>query len=121
MKGQALITLLFFVIIGTTITSAAVAILLINSRAASEFEQGTNALAISESGMENALIRILRDPTYTGETLSIGGGTAAITVTQGSSVVATSEGKIGNFSRKVQVNAGYTSGVLTISSWKEIP
>jgi hypothetical protein len=119
-KGQALVTLLFFVVIAVTVTSAAVILILNTNLGTSKFEQGTEAYYIAESGMENALLRMLRDPNYTGEVLSIGGGTATIQVTGTDPKIATSEGKIGTFDRKVEVVAGYVTGIMTVNSWKEI-
>ena len=84
-SGQTLVLLLVFVAITITITSAAVAMMIINSQSGSRFELREITYTVAESGAENALLRLLRDPDYTGETLTIEDGTATITVT-GSSV-----------------------------------
>lgn len=120
LRGQALVTLLFFMIIATTITTAAVAVVLVNSLSATGEQQGTIALTVAESGAENALLRLLRDPNYSGETAPIGEGTAAITITGTNPLVITSVGTVGNFVRKVQVQAVYTNSVLSVSSWQEV-
>jgi hypothetical protein len=119
-RGQALITLIFFIIVGVTITSTAIIIILINSQAASKLEQGTMALSIAESGAENAILRLLRNPAYSGETLSVGDGTAVIYVNSEEPKIITSEGKLGNSIRKIRVQIGYNNNILTIQSWKEI-
>ena len=119
-RGQALITLLFFVLISLTITSAAIIIIIINSTSVSRFQEGTLAYYLAESGVENALLRLLRDPNYTGETLTIGSGTAVITVTgiNPKTVVVVSQN--GNFKRTVQAQMSYNNGYYTFSNWKEI-
>src|ERR1700722_5696827 len=71
-RGQALITLLFFAIVGITVTSAAVVMILVNSLSGTKQQQGDIAYDIAQSGAENGLIRLLRDPSYTGETLAVG-------------------------------------------------
>ncbi len=126
-RGQALVTLLIFMIVGITVTTAAVVILLTNSIGASKVEQGTISYYVAESGAENGLLRLLRNPTYCGETLPIDSGTATIEVSDGgggfsgtSPITITSTGNMGNFSRKVRVIATYISNILTISSWKEV-
>ena len=119
-KGQALITLLFFTVLGITLISTAVAVVTINSLAASKLDQGINAYYIAESGAENAYIRLIRNPAYTGESLPVGSGTAVITVTGTSPYVIQSKGNVGNFTRTVEVDLTYSSGKYTVIKWTEI-
>ena len=115
--GQALLTFLIFVLISLTITSAASVVSVINSQSSEKIEQGTVATQAAESGAENALLRLLRDPSYTGETLAIGTSSIVITIS-GSTITAVATN--GNFQRQIQVVTSYTNNVLTITSWKEL-
>jgi hypothetical protein len=117
--GQALITLLFFVLISLTITSAAIIIIITNSLSASKFMEGDLSYYAAESGIENALLRLLRDPNYTGETLTIGDATALITVSGNNPKTVVSIGQNGNFKRKVSAQMTYSNGYYTFSNWKE--
>ena len=119
-RGQSLVILLVFIAIAITVTSAAVVMMIVGSTAASKYEQGQTAYATAESGAENALLRLLRDPNYAGETLTIGSDTATITVTGTNPKTVTSTGVSGGFTRQVQVVAGYTNGILTVTSWSEV-
>ena len=121
-RGQALITLLFFVIIAVTVTSAAAVIVMVNNLNATRFQQGTLAYEVAESGAENGLLRLLRNPNYTGETLTVGSGTATITVTGGgvNPYVITSKGQVGDYIRTVQITASYVNNILTATSEQEI-
>jgi len=119
-RGQALITLLFFMVIAITITTASVVILFITMSNATKFEQGTRSYYIAESGVENALLRLLRDPSYVGETLSVGEGTATITVSGTTPYIIRSVGEIGNFQRTLQTEATYANGVLSVGEWREL-
>lgn len=119
-RGQAIVTLLFFMIVAITITSGAIIIILTNSLSATKFDQGNETYYIAESGAENALIRLLRDPNYTGETLAIDSGNATISISGTNPKIITSIGKIDNFSRTIQITADYTNNILTVQSWKEI-
>jgi len=119
-KGQALITLLIFVVISISITSAAVMIIIINSISSTRYQEGVISYYIAESGLENASLRMLRDPNYAGETLAVGGGTAVVVVTGSNPKIATSTGTIGNFKRKVQVKMNYNGGYYTFSEWREV-
>src|SRR5437879_2153208 len=77
-NGQALITLVFFMVIGITIISAATLVLSTNVSSAGAAEQGMMAYYAAESGAENGLLRLLRNPGYTGESISVVGGTVTI-------------------------------------------
>jgi hypothetical protein len=117
--GQALITLLFFVLISLTITSAAIIIIITNSLSASKFVEGDLSYYAAESGIENALLRLLRDPNYTGETLTIGDATALVTVSGDNPKTVVSIGQNGSFKRRVSAQMTYNSGYYTFSNWKE--
>ena len=119
-KGQALVTLLVFIATATIITAAATTVTLINSQSTGKFAQGESALTIAQTGADNAILRILRDPngTYTEEgPITIGSGTVTITVSGSSVKTITSEGKDGNFIRKVQVVGTFVNNTFTVSSW----
>lgn len=115
--GQALVTLLFFVIIGVTIISAEAIVLYTNILAASTVEQGVDAYYIAESGIEEGLLRLIRDPSYTGGTLLVGTGSVVIEVNGG---IITATGTSNNAVRKIQVKTTSTNGALSIDSWEEI-
>lgn len=123
-QGQALITLLFFVIIASTITSAAIVMILISSYSGLRLQQGMSAYAIAQSGTENAMLRLVRNPSYTGETLTVGQGTATIQVTgagtSGSPYIIVSTGKLGNFVKKLQTSATYSNNLFVPSKSVEI-
>lgn len=119
-QGQTLLMLLVFMIIAITITSAATMLIVVNSANTQKLEGGSIAYQIAESGIENALLRLLRNPNYTGEArLTIGSGTADISVSGSNPYTITSIGKSGSFSRTLQVIVNY-NGNMTISSWREV-
>ncbi len=117
-----MITMLYIMVIGVLVATGAVYALFNNTSVASMDELGLLAHSAAESGIENALLRLIRDPTYTGETLSFGNQrTAVITVTGASPQLITSVGTIDNVSRKVQAAVNYTNGTFTILSWADVP
>lgn len=107
-------------IIAIIVTTASVALVVNNSRGTDKLYQGTNALDIAESGAETAMIKLLRDPNFAGETLTIGTGQAVITVTGTNPKTVLSEGTLNNFTRTVQVTVDVSSNTVTVTSWKEI-
>lgn len=119
-KGQALVSLLVFVATAMIITAAATTVTIINSQTTGKFAQGEGALTIAQAGADNAILRILREPTYSGEVLTVAGGTATITVSGSLTKTITSEGRDGNFIRKIQVVGTYVNNVFAVSSWEVI-
>ncbi len=120
-KGQTLVSLMVFMVVAIIIITAAVAVTIINSKSTSKFYQGTVSYTLAEAGIENAIIRLLRDPDYTGETQILDGNTIEIQVSGGGGApyTITSSGTNGNFTRTIQATASYNDNVLTIASWQE--
>ncbi len=119
-QGSILIALLIFMIVGTTITTAAIMMMIDNTAISSNALIADQSLMIAESGAENAILRLLRDPGYTGEVLSVGDGQAVITVSGSEAIVVTSTGEIGVAQRIVEVQLERENGVLTVDAWREI-
>lgn len=117
-KGQALVSLMMFVLVAMTVITSTITSVISNTRASSEGQQAVDAYYVAEAGAENALMRILRDPSYTGETLPVGNNTALITVS-GSTI--TSTGQVNNLTRKIQVVTSYNNNQMIVTSWQEIP
>ena len=85
-SGQALVMLLVFVAAGVMITMVAVSLALVNYQLSAKQAQGEHAYFLAESGAENALIRLLRDSSYLGETMSFDGGTITATISGSPSI-----------------------------------
>lgn len=124
-KGQALITLVFFTVIATTVIGAAVLVVFTNISAASLIEQGLAAYTAAESGAEEGYIQLLRNPKLASnetfnELFNVEAGTVAVDINSGT---ITSTASLEKTVRKIQVQTIYNSGngSFTISSWKEIP
>ncbi len=119
-KGQALISLLAFIAMASVITTAAVSVAIITARSGDDFSQGNKALSAAQSGIENAILKLLRDDAYTGETMNIDSDSVTINVTGGGVKTITSSSVVGNFNRVVEVVGTFSNNTFTISSWKEI-
>lgn len=117
-----MITMLYIMVIGILVTTGAAYAVIANTQSTTSFETGARARQVAESGIENALLRMIRNPAYTGETLEVNPGeTATITVSTASGTVVTSLGVSGSTSRQIQASVEYNDGILTIQSWKELP
>ena len=120
-SGQTLVSLMIFMVTAIIIITAAVAVIIINSKATSKFYQGIVSYDLAEVGIENAIIRLLRNPSYTGETLVLEDKTVEIQVSGAGtgSYTIISSGTNGNFKRTIQATASYNDNILNISSWEE--
>lgn len=119
--GYVAVVLLVFVVVAVIISTAAMAMSMANLAGVSAYEQGAEALIVAQSGAENALLRLLRDPSYSGEVLPVGDGTATVIVT-GDETAATilAVGVVGTKKRKIEVEVERTMGVMSITSWLEV-
>lgn len=117
--GQTLIALLIFMMVIITLTTVAATITIVNVRSNNAFADGQQALSYAESGAENALMRLMRNPAYTGETITFADGTVTISVSGTTSKTIVSEGTSGNHRRTVTVTADHINNVLAPTSWSE--
>ena len=119
-QGQTLIMLLVFVVILMTVATGAVAVAITNSTGTAMLAQGEEVYHAAEAGADNAILRLLRNPNYSGEILPVGQGSAIITVSGGATKTITSQGVLGEFRRTIQVIGTYDHNVFSITSWQEI-
>ncbi len=119
-RGQTLIILLIYMVIAIIVTTASIALVINSSRGTDKVYQGANSLDIAESGAETAMIKLLRDPNYIGETVTVGNGQAVITITGTNPKIIVSKGTLNNFTRTIQVIVDTSNNILTATSWKEI-
>lgn len=118
--GQTLVILLTYMVIAIIVTTASIALIINSSKGTDKVYQGTNSLDIAESGAETAMIKLLRDPSYLGETLTVGNGQAVISITGSNPKTIISTGTLNNFTRTIQVIVDTSNNTLNATSWKEI-
>jgi hypothetical protein len=118
-----MITMLYVIVVGLLVTTGAAMAVIVNTQAATTYELGAFAQATAESGLENGLLRLIRNPAYTGETFAVDTGhTAVVTVASSSgTMIITSTGTVSSVTRQMEARVHYTNGILGIDSWKELP
>jgi len=79
-SGYMLTALLVFLVVILVITTTSVLVSVSSLRSETYFDSGSEALSAADSGAENAILRLLRDPAYLGETLPVGNTEVIITV-----------------------------------------
>lgn len=119
--GMALVVVLIIGVVGLIVLTLGLSVASVIAQSNLEFSEGMRAQHVAESGAENALLRVLRDPNYNGETLTVDGGTATITVEWSEPRVITVTGEVGTATRTIEIQTVDVDGVTTITSWKEVP
>lgn len=120
MSGQALTSVLILLTVGMSVISVSSGLINSSLQTTSKLFESNQAYLIAESGVEVALLQILRTPDYNGEVISFEIGTANITVTSTSPFTFVSKGILNNSQRSIQVIINYQNGIMTVQSWKEI-
>lgn len=120
-SGSILTALVVFVAIGLLITTSATVLLADQMLLSERDARSASLIYTAESGAENAILRLLRDPSYTGEQLLTPDGLAInINVQPGPTIVITSQVESNNLTRSVQVELTRLNGVLEVQSWQQI-
>lgn len=122
--GLALITVLMFGAVALIVIVFGTTLMVIQADVARQFLSSQKALTVAESGMENALLRLLRDPNYSGEILTLADGTATIEVTGSGldkTVTVTADTDFVLDSRRtIQAIITEENGRVMVNSWKEL-
>lgn len=120
-SGMALVTVLIFTAVAVIVITLGISLVVIQADSAIAYSSGQETMIMAESAMENALIRLLRNPNYPGETLTFENGTATITVSgtnPNKLVDVTADGP--SSVRKLRVVFSDENGILQVGSWQEI-
>lgn len=76
---------------------------------------------VTYGALENAFIRLLRDPNYSGETLTLSPSTCYITVAGASTKTVVARCTDGTYVRKIQATVTFSSAIMSVSAISEIP
>lgn len=119
-KGYVLTSLLIFIVVIVLISTTSILVSISSMRGQTHFDSGRQALMAADSGIENAILRLLRDPDYNGETLEIDGTTVEILVEINNQFIITAVADSGAHEKTVRVTLDRVDGVLQIISWKTL-
>ena len=83
--------------------------------------RGASVFTTTQGCLEEAIHRLRKNNTYTGQTLSVGAGSCIISVSgSGSTRTITSTATIDSYTRKLEIIVDISNPVISISSWSEI-
>ena len=115
--GQTLVSLLVFSVVALAVTTTAISVTINTSQATQAVENRVYIQHAAQSGIENALLMLLRDPTYGGETITIDDVTIVTTIVGSDPYTITATADNTRFSHTEEAVVTYTNNILTISSW----
>ncbi|HUW21413.1 MAG TPA: hypothetical protein VMW41_01965 [Candidatus Bathyarchaeia archaeon] len=119
-KGQALLPLLIVIVIVLTIGTASIELAISNVVINRYFQEGLTGYFTVEAALENAFLRILRNPGYTGENLQINQASCTIEVSGMSPKIVSARCDTGRQIRKMQAEITYNQGIMTVGNIKEV-
>jgi hypothetical protein len=115
--GQTLVSLLVFSIVALAVTTTAISVTINTSQATQAVENRVYIQHAAQSGIENALLRLLRNPTYGGETITIDDVVVVTNIVGSDPYTITATADNTRFSHTEEAVVTYTNNILTISSW----
>ena len=118
-SGQALTSLLIIMFVGLTIIATSSALINTSLSSTASLLEANDAYVVAESGAEDALLKILRNPSYTGGTLPFITGQASVSIASTNPFTFVSQGTVGQHQRSIRVIINNNNGIMTVSSWKE--
>lgn len=120
--GQALVSLIIFSAISMIIISAMITIIASNSLFSSINQQSLLVKQAAENGIENALINLLRNPSYLGETMdaTVNNFPTVITITgsDNNKTIVSTASTI-NFKWKIVAKIDYTDNIMKLIFWQD--
>ena len=118
--GQILTSVIVFVAFGLSVIALSAILTIINLQNSMKNIESLNCLSFAESGVEEALLNLLRDPSYTGGTFSVDSAEVIVTVSTNASVSTINSKAIYNGLRRwVVATASIENMELSLLSWSE--
>lgn len=84
---------------------------------------GQDTILTAESCVEEAILRTVRDASYTGGTLTVGQGSCVFTVTGGpcGNCTIVSEATNLDYTRTIEADISVAGATVSVTRWEEVP
>lgn len=121
-SGQILTSVLVFMAFGLSVIALSATLTIINIQNTGKLSRSEQASVYAEAGAEEAILRLIRDPGYSGGTLALSSdATIAIQIaTNDTSRTVTSTATYSGFTKKIQAVVSLANSKATLISWKQI-
>lgn len=118
-KGQAILIVIFLFAVVLTLSLVTFSSSVSNLQDILVFKDGAQTLFLTESALENGLLRLLRDPSYAGEALQLEGVPCIIEVIDTPQRIR-AWCDSGRTIRKLEAQVSFVDGQMLISQITEI-
>lgn len=119
-KGQVLVIMLVLVGFVMVIMSTALVLSLAGSTATTGTSDAVAAQYGAEAGLENGLMRLLRNPAFTTESFQVGRASVTVQVTGSGPYIVQAVANAGLAKRTVSAQAQFANGIMSVTNWKDI-
>ena len=119
-SGQILTSVIVFMAFGLSVIALSSILTIINIQTTAKNSTSAQALGYAEAGAEDAVLRLIRDPTNSGGTTSL--ESAIVTVIVSGDAVnktITSTATYNGFTKKIVAQVSLANNKLTLVSWKQ--
>ncbi len=119
-SGQILTSVIVFIAFGLSVIALSSILTIINLQNTAKNIISVQALSYAEAGVEDAILRLIRDPAYPGGVATLDSATVAVTIS-GDAInkTVTSTATYNGFTKKIVVVASLANNKLTLVSWKQ--
>lgn len=119
-SGQVLTSVIVFMAFGLTVIVLSTALTIINIQTTTKVNLSAQTLSYAEAGAEDAILRLARDPSYSGGSYNIDSAVINISVS-GDAInkVITSAATYRGFTKKIVVYVSLANNKITLVSWKQ--
>lgn len=121
-KGQALIGVLAVIAISMILVSSLMMNSLISADSSLKLRQSSHAIINADSYIQDAIIKIIRDPNYVGESLTLPDSRVIIEVTGDNpkNILVKSINFEGDILRRLSLQVNFSdNGAISIDNWTE--
>jgi len=123
-KGQAMISILLVLALAIIFITTAAVIYLTETDFSFNSRKSNEIYYNAEAGLENAILQILRQPSYSGETLTFDDSSVTISVGSGpgpnqETITASGKSNSNKFIRNLKAIVEINNRIVNLISWRE--
>ena len=117
LQGHVLIVVLLLMMVGIFTITMATSLIITTSQSHASRMEADSLRTAADSGVENAILNIRRNPGYTGGSTTIDGAVVNTSVVAGADYTITATASSGLRRQAFRVKVARTNGILSVTDW----